>query len=225
MLAAVLASCSDAHWEEHHELSLDGSGRSVVVAAPELLPSAGSGSPQEAMRTALSGPGLVVEEVREGRLGRVVGEVRFEAVESLCGAPLLRRECGLREVEGGSELVMVLPAGALPSASRTGTGPAPEGAAVTEIRIRPAGRVVHHNGDGPLRRGNVLIWERPLARLRAEGMEIRVRTLGVSVLRTTATTVLRSALIAGGIVLVSLALVVLEGRRRLRRHPSGVGRN
>ena len=60
------------------------------------------------------------------------------------------------------------------------------------------------------------MWRRSLDRLAGEGLELRVRTEGTSVFAATTRIVLRSALIAFGIVGIGLALLVLEGRRRLR---------
>ncbi|MDE3262020.1 MAG: hypothetical protein OYL41_08570 [Acidobacteriota bacterium] len=139
--------------------------------------------------------------------------MRFDAVTALCAAPLLRRDCTFRENgDGGFDLAMsVAPRPAAP----------PRAGEVVEIRVRTEGRIMEHNSDGPLQRGNVLSWGRPLDRFLGEGLEVVVRTDGTSVFAATARIVLRSALIAVGIVGIGLTLLVLEGRRRLRRERAG----
>ena len=159
------------------------------------------------MQAGLSGPGLVVEQIRERRDGRIEGELAFDSVAALCGAALLRRDCRYEASDGGFEFTMGIPA-------RTAERPR---TARAEIRIRAEGRITGHNSESPLRRGNVLVWSRPLDRLAAEGLELRVRTGGTSVFATTARTVLTSALIAFGVVGIGLLLLVAEGRRRLAR--------
>ena len=150
---------------------------------------------------------------RARRRGQVEAEVRFDSVAALCEAPLLRRDCTFRETgDGGFDLAMTI--APQPSVSpRSGRG--------VEIRVRTEGRIMEHNSDGPLQRGNVLSWGRPLDRFLGEGLEVRVRTDGTSVFAATTRIVLRSALIAVGIVGIGLTLLVLEGRRRLRRERSG----
>ena len=133
----------------------------------------------------------------------------FDSVTALCGVPLLRRDCSFRETgDGGFDLAMTIEprpdAGAQPGEDM-------------EIRVRTEGRITAHNSDGPLQRGNVLSWGRSLDQFLGEGLEIRVRTDGTSVFAATTRIVLRSALIAFGIVGGGLTLLVLEGRRRLRR--------
>ena len=99
----------------------------------------------------------------------------------------------------------------------------PQSGGDIEIRVRTEGRIMEHNSDGPLQRGNVLSWGRPLDRFLGEGLDVRVRTDGTSVFAATTRIVLRSALIALGIVGIGLTLLVLEGRRRLRRERAGPG--
>lgn len=150
---------------------------------------------------------------RAGRPGEVEAEVRFDSVTALCEAPLLRRDCTFRETaDGGFDLAMTI-------APRSAASPRP--GADVEIRVRTEGRIVEHNSDGPLQRGNLLSWGRPLEQFLGEGLEVRVRTDGTSVFAATTRIVLRSALIAVGIVGIGLTLLVLEGRRRLRRERAG----
>lgn len=146
------------------------------------------------------------------RDGRIEGAVAFESPAALCGAPLLRRDCRYERLgDGGFELRMLIPA-------RTDigySGPGGETGASARIRIRTAARILGHNSSGPIRRGNVLAWTLPLERLRAEGLEVRVRTDKTSVFAYTARTVARSALIALSIAVTALVLLLAEGRRRL----------
>lgn len=152
---------------------------------------------------------------RARRRSRVEAEVRFDAVTSLCEAPLLRRDCTYRETgDGGFDLAMTI-------APRPAASPQP--GRDIEIRVRTEGRIMEHNSDGPLQRGNVISWGRPLDRFLGEGLDVRVRTDGTSVFAATTRIVLRSALIAAGIVGIGLTLLVLEGRRRLRRQRTEVG--
>ena len=153
--------------------------------------------------------------MREENDGRVLARVGFRSVADLCGSALLGRDCAYRGTEDGFELRMEIPPGWLPQ-------PSP-GASAT-IRIRSEGRVTGHDADGPLERGNVLVWTRSLDRLAREGLGIRIRTDRTSVLRTTVRTVVRSALIAFGILGAFLLLVIAEGRRRLARQRAGPGR-
>ena len=133
----------------------------------------------------------------------------FDSVTALCEAPLLRRECRYRRTaDGGFDLSMTI--APLP-ASR------PQSGEHVEIRVRTEGRITGHNSDRPLQRGNVLSWGRPLDAFLGEGLEVRVRTDGTSVFAATTRIVLRGALIAFAIVGIGLTLLVLEGRRRLRR--------
>lgn len=135
--------------------------------------------------------------------------MEFDSVLALCGAPILRRECSFRRTgDGGFDLAMRVRPG-------SDTHPRPEGTA--DVRVRTEGRIAAHNSDGRLQRGNVLSWTRTLDEFLGGGLEIRVRTDGTSVFAATTRIVLRSALIAFGIVALGLALLVLEGRRRLRR--------
>lgn len=152
---------------------------------------------------------------RARRRGQLEAEVRFDSVTALCEAPLLRRECGYRETaDGGFDLAMTI----APRPAAT-----PQSGRDIEVRVRTEGRIMEHNSDGPLQRGNVLSWGRPLDRFLGEGLEVRVRTDGTSVFAATTRIVLRSALIAVGIVGIGLTLLVLEGRRRLRRERTGAG--
>ena len=207
--------CAPAAWEEHHRLGLDGSGASIIRLSADLLPEGGAGDASLALRKELSAAGLTVVRTGAGRGGHVEAEVQFDSVAALCATPLLRRDCTYRETgDGGFELAMTI-------APRPSAPPRP-GAAI-EIRVRAEGRIAEHNSDGSLQRGNVLSWGRPLDRLRAEGLEVRLRTDGTSVFAATTRIVLRSAFIAAGIVGIGLTLLVLEGRRRLRRERSGTG--
>ncbi len=152
---------------------------------------------------------------RARRRGQVEAEVRFDSVTALCEAPLLRRECGYRDTgDGGFDLAMTI----APRPAVT-----PQSGREIEVRVRTEGRIVEHNSDGPLQRGNVVAWGRPLDRFLEEGLEVRVRTDGTSVFAATTRIVLRSALIAAGIVGIGLTLLVLEGRRRLRRERAAAG--
>ena len=198
--------------------------------APHLLPApgntdSGEAGPGEAdgtgwMRERLAGPGRIVERTRLRPDGRIEGVFDFDSVDALCAAPLLRRDCRYRQTAGGGfEFSMELPAAA-DFAPRAAAGSAP---AAAEIRVRAEGRIISHNGDGPIERGNVVVWRRPAeGRAAADGAPgdtLRVRTDGASVFAYTARTVGRSALIALAVVAASLALLVFEGRRRLRRTP------
>ena len=141
--------------------------------------------------------------------------VSFDSVAALCGAPLFRRECSYRQTpDGGLDFAMTI-------GPRPGKGPRPDESAA--IRVRTEGRITAHNSDGPLQRGNVLVWRRPLDRLLGEGLELRVRTDGTSVFAATTRIVIRSALIALGILGIGLAVLVLVGRRRLERDRRNVG--
>ncbi len=152
---------------------------------------------------------------RARRRGQVEAEVRFDSVTALCEAPLLRRVCAYRETgDGGFDLAMTI--APQPAAS-------PQSGREIEIRVRTEARIMEHNSDGPLQRGNVLSWGRPLDQFLGDGLQVRVRTDGTSVFAATTRIVLRSALIAVGIVGVGLTLLVLEGRRRLRRERAGAG--
>lgn len=204
--------CAPAAWEEHHRLALDGSGRSVILIASDLVPGNRTAEVSGRLRAALSGPGTMVTRARLRPDGHVEAEVAFDSVGAFCDAPLLRRECTLRRSgDGGFDLTMRI-------GPRPGVGPRPEETA--EIQVRTEGRVTAHNSDGRLQRGNVLSWTRGLDQFLGDGLEIRVRTDGTSVFAATARIVLRSALIALGIVGIGLTALVLEGRRRLRReHP------
>lgn len=209
MILAAGLGCAPAAWEEHHRLALDGSGASVIRLAADLLPESGTEDASLALSNGLSAEGLTLVQTRAGRRGQVEAEVRFGSVTALCAAPLLRRDCTYRETpDGGFDLAMTI-------APRPAASPRP--GEHVEIRVRTEGRIVEHNSDGPLQRGNVLSWGRPLDQLLGEGLDVRVRTDGTSVFAATARIVLRSALIAAGIVGIGLALLVLEGRRRLRR--------
>ena len=209
MTLAVGLGCAPAAWEEHHRLALDGSGASVIRLAADLLPESGTEDASLALSNGLSAEGLTLVQTRAGRRGQVEAEVRFDSVTALCAAPLLRRDCTYRETpDGGFDLAMTI-APRPPASPRPGEN--------VEIRVRTEGRIMEHNSDGPLQRGNVLSWGRPLDQLLREGLEVRVRTDGTSVFAATARIVLRSALIAFAIVGTGLALLVLEGRRRLRR--------
>lgn len=150
-----------------------------------------------------------VTRTRTRAYGQVEAVVTFDALTALCEAPLLRRECSYRATEdGGFDLAMVIP----PQPAQL-----PQAGEDAEIRVRTEGRITAHNSDGPLQRGNVLSWGRPLDRFLGEGLDIRVRTGGTSVFAATTRIVLRSALIAVGIVGIGLTLLLLEGHRRLRR--------
>jgi hypothetical protein len=174
-----------------------------------LLPRGAADDPPTALHRALSGEGLTVTRTRTRAYGQVEATVAFEAVSALCDAPLLRRECSYRRTgNGGFDLAMAIP-------PRRSNGPRTGQDA--EIRVRTEGRITTHNSDGPLQRGNVLSWVRPLDRFLGEGLDVRVRTDGTSVFAATTRIVLRSALIALGIVGIGLTLLLLEGRRRLRR--------
>ena len=152
---------------------------------------------------------MTVIRTRPRRGGHVEAVVEFDSVAALCGAPLLRRECGVpRNADGGFDLTMRI-------AARPDALPRPEGTA--EVRVRTDGTIVTHNGDGRLQRGNVLSWTRNLDPFLREGLEVRVQTDGTSVFAATTRIVLRSALIAFGVVGIGVAVLVLEGRRRLRR--------
>ena len=216
ILAAGLG-CAPAAWEEHHRLALDGSGRSVILISPDLAPDSETEDPAGWLGEALSRPGVTVTRTRSRRDGRIEAEVAFDSLRALCDAPLLRRECSLRpSADGGFELAMSI-------AARPRAQPRP--AAAAEVRMRTEGRITAHNSDGPLQRGNVLSWSRPLDEFLGDGLEVRVRTDGTSIFAATTRIVLRSALIALGIVGTGLVLLVLEGRRRLRREgrPSSPG--
>ncbi len=171
------------------------------------------------MRELLSGPGRTVERTRERRDSRIEGALTFDSPSALCGAPLLRRECRFqRTAEGGFELSMKIsvPTGSPggPTTGPTGTDAPP----AVEIRIQTEGRILEHNSEGPIGRGNVLAWKRTpdLADLGDDGT-LRVVADGTSVFAYTARTVGRSALIALLITAAGLWLVVAEGRRRLAR--------
>ena len=202
--------------------------------APHLLPApgntdSGDAGPGEAdgtgwMRERLAGPGRIVERTRLRPDGRIEGVFDFDSVDALCSAPLLRRDCRYRQTAGGGfEFSMELPAAAdfAPPAAGGSAPVAGRTPANAEIRIRAEGRIISHNGDGPIERGNVVVWRRPAegraAADSAPGDTLRVRTDGASVFAYTARTVGRSALIALAVVGASLALLVFEGRRRLRR--------
>ena len=162
-----------------------------------------------ALEEALSAEGLTVTGTRPRAYGQVEAVVTFDAVTALCDAPLLRRECSYRPTgDGGFDLSMAI---------RPRPGNRPRNGESAEIRVRTEGRITAHNADGRLQRGNVLSWGRPLDQFLDEGLDIRVRTDGTSVFAATTRIVLRSALIAFGIVGIGLTLLVLEGRRRLRR--------
>ena len=208
MLAAGLG-CAPAAWEEHHRLALDGSGASVIRLSAELLPDDGAGDVSLVLSNGLSAEGLTLVRSRATQRGQVEAEVRFDSVTALCDAPLLRRDCTYRETpDGGFDLTMTI-------APRPAGSPRP--GEDVEIRVRTEGRIMEHNSGRPLQRGNVLSWGRPLDRFLGEGLELRVRTDGTSVFAATTRIVLRSALIAFAIVGIGLTLLVLEGRRRLRR--------
>lgn len=207
--------CAPAAWEEHHRLALDGSGTSVIRLSADLLPDGGAEDASLALGNELAAEGLTVVRTRARRRGQVEAEVRFDSVTALCDAPLLRRDCTLRETgDGGFDLAMT-------AAPRPAASPRP--GEDIEIRVRTEGRIMEHNSDGRLQRGNVLSWGRPLDRFLGEGLDVRVRTDGTSVFAATARIVLRSALIAVGIVGIGLTLLVLEGRRRLRRERAAAG--
>ena len=215
MLLAAGLGCAPAAWEEHHRLALDGSGASVIRLSADLLADGAAGKASPALSTELAAEGLTVVRTDATRRGRVEAEVRFDSVTALCEAPLLRRDCSFRKTgDGGFDLAMTIPPQPVAS-SRPG--------AEVEIRVRTEGRIMEHNGDGPLQRGNVLSWGRPLDRFLGEGLDVRVRTDGTSVFAATARIVLRSALIALGIVGIGLTLLVLEGRRRLKRERRAAG--
>ena len=215
MILAAGLGCAPAAWEEHHRLALDGSGTSVIRLPADLLPDGGAGEATLALSKELAADGLTVVRTRAGRRRQVEAEVRFDSVAALCEAPLLRRDCTVRETgDGGFDLAMTI--APQPAAS-------PQSGRDIEIRVRTEGRIMEHNSDGPLQRGNVLSWGRPLDRFLGEGLVVRVRTDGTSVFAATTRIVLRSALIAFGIVGIGLTLLVLEGRRRLRRERSGTG--
>ena len=181
--------------------------------ASHLAPGDGPANAAARLRAGLSAPGLTVTETRSTRGGRIEAVVTFDSVAALCDAPFLDRECSFRWTgDGGFDLAMTI-------APQPAASP-PPGANV-EIRVRTEGRIVEHNSDGPLQRGNVLSWGRPLDRFLGKGLEVRVRTDGTSVFAATTRIVLRSALIAVGIVGIGLSLLVLEGRRRLRRERAG----
>ena len=195
--------CAPAAWEEHHRLALDGSGRSVLLVASDLVPGNRPENAATRLRERLSAPGLTVTETRPGRSGRIEAVVTFDSIAALCDAPFLDRECAFRRTgDGGFDLAMTI--APQPTAS-------PRPAADVEIRVRTEGRIVEHNSDGPLERGNVLSWGGPLDRFFGEGLEVRLRTDGTSVFAATTRIVLRSALIAVGIVGIGLMLLVLEG--------------
>ena len=203
---AGLAGCQGADWEERHEIDLDGSGRTVLRIPPAALPATGAGDPETRLLAALTGPGVEPGVVRLGQDGAWLAEARFDSFAALCRTPLFRRECALEPAGDGFFLTM--------SAPRTsGAG---GGGGSAEIRIRPRGRIESHNSPEPLQRGNVLIWRTPLDELRAGRLDVQVTTSGISVFRAAAATVLRSAMIAAGLIGISLALVWREGRRRLR---------
>ena len=152
---------------------------------------------------------MTVTQTRSRAYGQVEAVVTFDAVTALCDAPLLRRECRYRRTgDGGFDLAMTIRPRP-ENRARTGVG--------AEVRVRTEGRITAHNADGRLQRGNMLSWGRPLGQFLGEGLDIRVRTDGTSVFAATTRIVLRSALIAFGIVGIGLALLVFEGRRRLRR--------
>lgn len=139
----------------------------------------------------------------------------FDSVAALCDAPLFRRECSYEPTpDGGFNFAMAIE-------PRPGANPRPEERA--EIRVRTEARITAHNSDGPLQRGNVLAWRRSVDGLLGEGLELQVRTDGTSVFAATTRIVLRSALIACGIVGIGLTLLVIEGRRRLRRERRAAG--
>ena len=209
MILAAGLGCAPAAWEEHHRLALDGSGRSVIRVDAGLLPGSATEDAAAAFREALSREGLTVTGTRSRAYGQVEAVVTFDAVTALCDAPLLRRECTYRRTEdGGFDLAMAI---------RPQPGNRPRTGEGAEIRVRTEGRITTHNSDGRLQRGNVLAWDRPLDQFLDQGLDIRVRTDGTSVFAATTRIVLRSALIAAGIVGIGLTLLVLEGRRRLRR--------
>ena len=180
----------------------------MVLISPDLLEGSVAPDAPGKLREGLSGQGLAVETARSRRDGQVEGVVFFDSVAALCDAPLFRRECSYeRTPDGGFNFAMTI-------GPRPGARPRPEERA--EIRVRTEARITAHNSDGPLQRGNVLVWRRSVDGLLGEGLEIQVRTDGTSVFAATTRIVLRSALIAFGIVGIGLALLVLEGRRRLR---------
>lgn len=174
-----------------------------------LLPGSATEDAATALHEALAGGGLTVTGTRSRAYGQVEAVVTFDAVTALCDAPLLRRECTFRRTEdGGFDLAMAI---------RPQLGNRPRAGEGAEVRVRTEGRITAHNSDGRLQRGNVLSWGRPLDQFLDGGLDIRVRTDGTSVFAATTRIVLRSALIAVGIVGIGLTLLVLEGRRRLRR--------
>ena len=209
MILAAGLGCAPSAWEEHHRLALDGSGTSIIRLSADLLPGAGEREATLVLREELSAAGVTIGRTRLRRRGQVEAEVTFASVTALCKAPLLHRDCSYRRTEdGGFDLSMNIEPRPAPR-----PGPGED----VEIRVRTEGRITAHNSDGPLQRGNVLSWGRPLDRFLGEGMLLQVRTDGTSVFAATTRIVLRSALIALGIVGIGLTLLVLEGRRRLKR--------
>lgn len=183
--------------------------------ASHLAPGNGTENAAARLRAELSAPGLTITETRSTRGGRIEAVVTFDSVAALCDAAFLNRECSFRRTgDGGFDLAMKI--GARPGARQ------PSGE-TAELRVRTEGRIRVHNGDGRLQRGNVLAWTRPLDEFLDGGLELRVRTDGTSVFAATTRIVLRSALIALGIVGIGLTLLVLEGRRRLRRERAAAG--
>ena len=181
----------------------------MIRLSADLLPGGGAGDASLALANELAAEGLTVVRTRAGPRGQVEAVVRFDSISALCDLPLLRRSCTYRDTgDGGFDLAMTI-------APRPTAPPRP--GTDVEIRVRTEGRIVEHNSDGRLQRGNVLSWGRPLDRFLGEGLRVRVRTDGTSVFAATTRIVLRSALIALGIVGIGLTALVLEGRRRLRR--------
>ena len=224
-LAGGLA-CSPPAWEERYSIGVDGAGEATFRVRPALLevrqaePSGGD--------IAADGPGRLgdllrtpeVVLLRTGTLrdGRLEAAVRFSTLDALCDVPLLDRQCTFRSQSETEANTLEIRVPERPVASAV-----PEDARA-EIRIRPSARVLAHNSDGGLRRGNQLVWSVAADRFFAEGLEVRLATDGTSVFAYTVRTVMRGALIAGGIVAVGLTLVFLEGRRRLRNEPRGAKR-
>lgn len=209
-LTAMLIGCSSPEWEESHRVRLDGSGESVLLLEPRLLPP-DSGPPVERIRELLSGPGLEVRRTRMRSDGRVEGRLAFDSLAELCRAPLLDRECGYSRVPGGGFRIelQVLP-----------FQEAAKGPGTARIEVRPEARITAHDSGGPIHRGNRLRWSLLREAAPTKGWTLSVTTTGESVLGATVRTVLRAALIAGGMVVVGLTLLFFEGRRRLRRAPA-----
>ncbi len=148
------------------------------------------------------GEGVALDRLRERRRFTET-RLRFDSMEALCAA--LGRDCS-RAADGGTQRIrMAVPPGGVPG----------EGQA--EITLRPAGRILSHNLDVTVRRGNRLVWTGPIGEIRANGLELEVETEARSVLAITLRTFLRAALIASALVVGGLAALVFVGRRRLRR--------